>query len=350
MLYDLFTMSPTYYISMGPMGFVTDETCHLTVLRGHAQLRVKVEFAQVKGTSFGKDILQQMELWKGRPWGKPRDKPLLDLIYQHSLPVLERLAPRTSLEDLSLESFLHSPTYNLELINRGIDEGIRIIGEDRCLYTPAFFTSPMSTADLPEPCKAVPYFQARDIWIAPTIEEGKSLDSIQGRVITLEGVPLYFKPRVEMRELEFERELRILSRIDEAGLTARLRVPKLQGVVVSSEKTAIGMLMTLITPSEIGTHLRSPGLQDRSELHKKWEQQITSIVQELHAHGIVWGDVHPMNVLIDEEMNAWAIDFGGMNNVEFVDDEKRETIEGDWQGITRLFQEWLPSPQRRSQW
>lgn len=36
-----------------------------------------------------------------------------------------------------------------------------------------------------------------------------------------------------------------------------------------------------------------------------------------------------MNVVIDEAMNAWVIDFGGMNNVEFVDEDKRETIEGD---------------------
>ena len=50
-----------------------------------------------------------------------------------------------------------------------------------------------------------------------------------------------------------------------------------------------------------------------------------------------------MNVVIDEAMNAWVIDFCGMNNVEFVDDEKRETVEGDKQGIIRLFQEWLPS-------
>jgi hypothetical protein len=335
---------------MGHMGFLIDNICHLTVLRGLARFFIKVEIAQVEGTSFGKELLQQIELREGRPWGRARDEPLYDLIYQHCLPVLERLAPQTSLQDLSLEAFLSSPTYNLELINGGTGEDIRIKGEDECLYTPAFFTAPMRTADLPESCKSVPYFQARDIWIAPTMDEGKTLDSIQGRVMTADGIPLYFKPRVEMREPEFERELRILSRIDEAGLTARLRVPKLQGIVVSGDKTTIGMLMTLITPSEIGNHLRSPGLQGRSELHRKWEEQITFIVQELHGHGIVWGDVHPMNILIDEAMNAWAIDFGGMNNVEFVDDEKRETIEGDWQGITRVFKEWLPNPQRRTQW
>ena len=334
-------MNQDYRISMGPMGHISDKTCRIVVLRGHAIFRITVEVAQVKGTSFGKVLMRGIEEWKGRPWGRARDEPLFDLIYQYCLPLLERLAPRTSLQDLSLEAFLHSPTYDLELISRGINKDICIKGEDTCLWTPAFFTSPMPIADLPESCRAVPYFQAREIWIAPIMDERNSIDSVQGRVVTAEGLPLYFKPRVECREQEFERELHILSCIDEAGLTARLRVPKLKGIVVSRENTIMGMLMTLITSSELGTHLRSPGLQSRFELHGKWEEQLTAILRELHAHGIVWGDAHPMNIVIDEEMNAWAIDFGGMNNAEFVDDEKRETTEGDWQGITRIFQGWL---------
>lgn len=40
--------------------------------------------------------------------------------------------------------------------------------------------------------------------------------------------------------------------------------------------------------------------------------------------------------------NAWVIDFGGRNNPLFIDNDKAETIEGDWQGIRRLFEMWLP--------
>ncbi|KAI4668474.1 uncharacterized protein J4E78_002301 [Alternaria triticimaculans] len=342
-------MDQDYHINMGPLGFATEDTCQITVLRGHARFVIKVDVARVKDTTFGRKLLQEMELRKGRLRSKTRDKPLFDLMHQHCQSLLESLAPRTSLQDLSLEAFLHSPTYDLELIQGDSDEDVRIVGEDQCAYTPAFFTSPMRTADLLRPCKALRHFEARNVWIARTANEGKNLDAIQGRVVTAEGVPLYFKPRMELREAEFERELRVLRRIDEAGLAARLRVPRLQGVVVSGEAT-IGMLMTLITSSSMGTHLRSAGLQDRQESHKQWEEQLTAIVRELHAHGLVWGDVHPMNILIDEEMNAWAIDFDGMNNAEFVDDERRETIEGDWQGLRRVFQEWLPDAKRRSQW
>jgi RIO-like serine/threonine protein kinase len=74
---------------------------------------------------------------------------------------------------------------------------------------------------------------------------------------------------------------------------------------------------------------------------------MTEIVEGLHAQGIVWGDVHPMNVVIDEQMDAWAIDFGGMNNVHFVDDANRDTEVGDLQGLRKIFKEWLPDQEKR---
>ena len=44
-----------------------------------------------------------------------------------------------------------------------------------------------------------------------------------------------------------------------------------------------------------------------------------------------------MNVVIDENFDAWVIDFGRINDVGIVDDEKRETVEGDWQGVGKVF-------------
>lgn len=80
----------------------------------------------------------------------------------------------------------------------------------------------------------------------------------------------------------------------------------------------------------------------RSTQHPRWEKQVKVIVEALHSHGIVWGDVNAGNVVIDRDDDAWVIDFGGRNNPWFVDDDKFETIEGDLQGVRRLFQEWLP--------
>lgn len=99
----------------------------------------------------------------------------------------------------------------------------------------------------------------------------------------------------------------------------------------------------MIPASSFGTDLLSPGCWTHGELHEKWEQQVTATLEVLHAHEIIWGDVNAGNVVIDEALDAWVIDFGGMNSPEFVNDDKAETMEGDWQGVRRLFQVWLPS-------
>ncbi|KAK2924448.1 hypothetical protein FoTM2_014725 [Fusarium oxysporum f. sp. vasinfectum] len=52
----------------------------------------------------------------------------------------------------------------------------------------------------------------------------------------------------------------------------------------------------------------------------------------LHEEGIVWGDAKPDNVLIDKDENAWIIDFGGSYTPGWVDEDKAETFEGDYQG------------------
>ena len=77
-------------------------------------------------------------------------------------------------------------------------------------------------------------------------------------------------------------------------------------------------------------------------MHAKWKAQVVDMVTELHAHDVIWGDVNAGNVVIDHASNAWLIDFGGLNNPEFVDDDLAETKEGDWQGVHRLFEVWLP--------
>jgi RIO-like serine/threonine protein kinase len=66
-------------------------------------------------------------------------------------------------------------------------------------------------------------------------------------------------------------------------------------------------------------------------------------VRELHRCGIVWGDVNVHNIFIDANGDAWVIDFGGNCNVEFIDEELKETHEGDIQGLRRVFEEWLPA-------
>lgn len=64
-------------------------------------------------------------------------------------------------------------------------------------------------------------------------------------------------------------------------------------------------------------------------------------MKELHRHKIVWGDVNVHNIFIDANNDAWVIDFGGNCNVQFVDEELKETYQGDIQGLHRIFEEWI---------
>jgi hypothetical protein len=169
--------------------------------------------------------------------------------------------------------------------------------------------TPMRIADLPPgPCRAIPRVLAKKTRVAPTRNAEESLNSIQGEVITEHGVATYFKPQMDMRGPEFERELLVLSRMNELDLRPSIRVPNLEGLVASGNngETTMGMLLTLIMSEK---DLRDSQLQSN----------------------IVWGDVNPSNVMIGDKTDAWLIDFGGMNNVEFVDEDIRETIEGDKQ-------------------
>ncbi|KAH7065833.1 hypothetical protein BKA63DRAFT_496432 [Paraphoma chrysanthemicola] len=325
---------------MGPTGHAYPDSAEVTVLRGYSRCLITTQTSQIEGTQFGQELATRREAAKEYPFGRcPPEFSPLHLIYQHCLPTLERLVPDTSIHDLTLEAFLHQPTYHLTLVRAPGTEDILIEGETTITHAPAFFISPLPASDLPSQCHSLLIYPANTITLSPSTDPSTPLQEIQGAVTTRGGEKMYFKPRVEAREAEFLRELRILSKLNTLNLDSSIRVPKLLGLITSnSTSSIIGILLTLIP----GVPLSSPTLHSptNSSLHTKWLSQLRHIVTQLHANGIVWGDVHPMNIMIDEAMDAWAIDFGGMNNVEFIDDGVRETVEGDWMGVGRVG-EWL---------
>ncbi|KAI2044691.1 hypothetical protein LOZ43_006283 [Ophidiomyces ophidiicola] len=77
-----------------------------------------------------------------------------------------------------------------------------------------------------------------------------------------------------------------------------------------------------------------------------WSRPIHQSVEQLHNADVVWGDAKPENVLIDTKGDAWLIDFGGSYTPGWIDKDKRETVEGDWQGVQRI-DEWLTKYSRK---
>jgi Ser/Thr protein kinase RdoA (MazF antagonist) len=56
----------------------------------------------------------------------------------------------------------------------------------------------------------------------------------------------------------------------------------------------------------------------------------------LHTQHIIWGDGKAANVIIDEQDDAWLIDFGGGWTDGWVDEELADTVEGDQQAISKI--------------
>ncbi|KAI1941903.1 hypothetical protein LOZ66_001384 [Ophidiomyces ophidiicola] len=69
-------------------------------------------------------------------------------------------------------------------------------------------------------------------------------------------------------------------------------------------------------------------------------RQIHQSAEQLHNADVVWGDAKLENVLIDTKGDAWLIDFGGSYTPGWIDKDKRETVEGGWQGVQRI-DKWL---------
>jgi serine/threonine protein kinase len=135
-------------------------------------------------------------------------------------------------------------------------------------------------------------------------------------------------------------EIAIHSLILKAGLKGKIRVANFHSIVISKDATMMMGLLFDFIPS-IGESLYSNQRKIASEHHAKWKQQVTAIIKELHSHDIVWGDVHPGNIVIDKNFDAWVVNFGVGCTEEFVERKKVGTKEGDWEGVRRTFEEWI---------
>lgn len=152
--------------------------------------------------------------------------------------------------------------------------------------------------------------------------------------VKLDGKEYSFK---HARDLHcFDRELSILQKLVSLGLSKRLRVPTLCGVVSYSDEQDVicGILLEPIgSKGWLGT-TESGGFSNEQRV--KWMAQIEEVVKQLHAHDIIWGDVRPENLLIDTADNAWVTGFGPSESPRFVDRGMIGTVEGDMQGLAKM--------------
>lgn len=66
------------------------------------------------------------------------------------------------------------------------------------------------------------------------------------------------------------------------------------------------------------------------------DADLNESIQLLNKQGLIWGDGKPSNIIIDEQDDAWLIDFGGGYTDGWVDKELSETVEGDEQALAEI--------------
>ena len=134
------------------------------------------------------------------------------------------------------------------------------------------------------------------------------------------------------------REIQVLDQINRVHLCSSSRVPRLKGLIGSTEGV-IGFVMDYIETSLQYPHLGSlenyvtDVARGRRE---KWANQINSTLDDLHRNSLVWGDAKPSNILLDKDDNAWLIDFGGSRTEGWVDAAYQESVQGDRHASTRI--------------
>lgn len=138
------------------------------------------------------------------------------------------------------------------------------------------------------------------------------------------------QPREENPELTVLKNLALARKTAQNGHFIR----SLYGLVRDkSQPGYVGMLFNWIDSkgmmSEDLVETAAPPVRE------KWATQIQDSVRKLHQLGLVWGNPGWNCVLIDQDDNAW-IKFGNGFLLDWIDDSKRGTVEGDLQGVEKL--------------
>lgn len=132
----------------------------------------------------------------------------------------------------------------------------------------------------------------------------------------------------------FLQEVSTLLKLKNHPRRSALRIPDLFGLVEDQATHKIeGFLMTYVKHSSIMELARQNVSSEKREL---WMDQIEASVKGLHEMGLVWGDVKPENVLIDEADNAWVIDVEGGYTPDWVDKDLQGTQEGDLRAVMKM--------------
>ncbi|KAJ8064135.1 hypothetical protein OCU04_007970 [Sclerotinia nivalis] len=243
---------------------------------------------------------------------------IVDMIFDVGKPSFARLAPPVTKRNQVMD--LHS-----------------------IIYPETFYLRFATIDDIPPPPTIInnnmelPRYSSNDIQVLEVIQGEGGITKV-----LVDEEEMCFKSGGPYNWTAIEREYECLSKVAKARHTSSLRIPKLTGIVISAENGQVIGILEEFIPTDLENLCTLRDVEPATvsyERRKKWATQIREMVDLLHEIGIVWGDGKPHNVLIHGDTDdAWLIDFGGSWTDGWVDEEVKETLEGDEQAVERIFE------------
>lgn len=267
------------------------------------------------------------------------DEEMLDIVFGIGKPLIAKLAPPVAIEDqlADLHSLLYPEPFYLRFATiNGKGELFQQIEGTEPRVALHVLDVPLAPTIMDDD-SALHRYSAKDIRV---LEKTQA----EGRIakVLVDGQAMCFKKVGYDYFKMLEREYGFLSKIADSPRASSFRIPKLTGLVTSSDGGRVIGILEEYIPHGLGnlSTLRDVDTAVVSlERRKKWAFQIQITVDLLHEIGLIWGDGKPRNVLIHEETDdAWLIDFGGGWTDGWVDRELMETQEGDKQAVRRIFE------------
>ncbi|KFY58043.1 hypothetical protein V497_05114 [Pseudogymnoascus sp. VKM F-4516 (FW-969)] len=281
-------------------GFDPDSSW-ISVMCRASRFQITVLLDDLRGSSFEHEYTQLVA--EAGDLGNPDDDgydALCSWIVERCFACFRNCTPHVQ-KDLTFQAFYYPPTYHLRLVVSGPTLYPEVTQNCHTINPFVLMTPSRLLPQFPH----VSHLKGSEVQIVTHVgDEYDYMSEIPRKAIVSDVTVRFFKPSLD--ESQVIREIDVQSRILSAGLKGKIRVANVHSIVISDDAMkTIGLLFDL-EPSVVES-LDSFQCKTATEHHAKWKQQVTDIITELHSHDLVWGDVHPGNIFIDKNFDAWPV-------------------------------------------
>jgi hypothetical protein len=333
--------------------YVSDEAVEYAFLLNGTRFFVSVVAENLRGKG---DLLKEFNAFKDDLDDPDTQFQFEEWVLAALQNFVQELAPTPepgTRKPVTLLQFFSPPTFAFQLINengklRGIQEPYnyenhgdlsprtRIV--DNSTHVPAPSATSNNRVLLRSELPSVPLIPASELERVDDGLHDYEMSDVPKKVRRRGSDEVFFF-KAGFKDHGHLREIELLSRISDTGkFYPPFRTSKIVGLVVwdndcaAEETSLMGFLLEYVNGDSLQVLMDSASMATRM----KWIGQIEATVERLHEFGIVWGDVKPDNVMIDDKEDAIVVDFGGGYTPDYIPRELQQTAQGDLIGLEHM--------------